>query len=69
MPGEMGFWEAYQAETFNVYDLFLTPVQLIGVLYVQCPYEKNSKVMTYVQTLPVFSETSEFCIQKLPCTK
>ncbi|XP_070187302.1 ras-GEF domain-containing family member 1B-like isoform X2 [Littorina saxatilis] len=25
---------------------------------VECPYEKNNKVMSYVQTLPVFSETT-----------
>ena len=30
-------------------------------LCVQCPYDRNNKVMHYVQTLPVFSETSKFC--------
>ncbi|XP_076448653.1 ras-GEF domain-containing family member 1B-like isoform X2 [Babylonia areolata] len=31
---------------------------LIAWQQVECPYEKNNKVMTYVQTLPVFSETT-----------
>nr|KAG5697197.1 hypothetical protein BaRGS_002206 [Batillaria attramentaria] len=36
-----------------------------GNINFECPYEKNNKVMNYVMTLPVFSETSP----KLACDK
>ena len=43
--------------------MFFTTVHF-DVSCVQCPYEKNNKVMSYVQTLPVFSETSELTIHR-----